>query len=99
MFDLKNRKIFLKKTEYPSIQVKDIFVGAILNVYSRQLKVLEYADEFTKSKFEAQKGKTFAMIKPDCYMNAGKIIIEENGFTIGNIKMARFSQQEAEKFY
>ena len=44
MFDLKNRKIFLKKTEYSSIQVKDIFVGAILNVYSRQLKVLEYAD-------------------------------------------------------
>lgn len=41
------------------------------------------------------------MIKPDCYMNAGKIIniIEENGFTIGNIKMTRFSQQDAEKFY
>jgi nucleoside-diphosphate kinase len=41
------------------------------------------------------------MIKPDCYMNAGKIInlIEENGFTIGNIKMAKFSQQDAEKFY
>lgn len=41
------------------------------------------------------------MIKPDSYLNAGKIInmIEENGFTIGNIKMARFTQQEAEKFY
>lgn len=40
MFDLKNRKIFLKKTEYPTIQLKDIFIGAILNVYSRQLKVI-----------------------------------------------------------
>ncbi len=41
------------------------------------------------------------MIKPDCYMNAGKIVnlIEENGFTvgnykfyIGNIKMAKLTQ-------
>ena len=41
------------------------------------------------------------MIKPDCYMNIGKIIniIEENGFTIGNVKMAKMSQLDAEKFY
>ena len=41
------------------------------------------------------------MIKPDCYMNIGKIIniIEENGFTIGNIKMAKMSTLDAEKFY
>lgn len=51
MFDLKNKKIFLKKTQYPSVQLKDIFIGAILNVYSRQLKVIDYADQFTKSKF------------------------------------------------
>ena len=51
MFDLKNKKIFLKKTQYPSVQLKDIFIGSILNVYSRQLKVIDYADQFTKSKF------------------------------------------------
>jgi nucleoside-diphosphate kinase len=43
-FDLKTRKMFLKKTEYPSIQLKDIFIGAVLNVYARQLKVIDYAD-------------------------------------------------------
>lgn len=39
------------------------------------------------------KYRTFAMIKPDCYMSIGKIInyIEENGFVITNIKMARLS--------
>ena len=51
MFDLKSRKIFLKKTEYPNLQLKDIFIGAVLNVYARQLKVIDYADEFTKAKF------------------------------------------------
>lgn len=41
------------------------------------------------------------MIKPDCYMNIGKIInmIEEDGFTISNIKMAKFSEQDAQQFY
>lgn len=44
MFDMKSRKTFLKRTEYASLQLKDIFIGAVLNVYSRQLKVIEYAD-------------------------------------------------------
>jgi nucleoside-diphosphate kinase len=41
------------------------------------------------------------MIKPDVYMNIGKIInvIEEKGFTISNIKMVKFSEQEAQLFY
>ena len=41
------------------------------------------------------------MIKPDCYLQSGKIInlIEEAGFTIGNVKMARLTQAEAERFY
>jgi nucleoside-diphosphate kinase len=43
-FDLKNKRIFLKRCEYAGIQLKDIFVGAVLNIYSRQLKVIDYAD-------------------------------------------------------
>lgn len=41
------------------------------------------------------------MIKPDCYLNIGKIIntIEEDGFTISNLKMARMSEQDAQQFY
>jgi hypothetical protein len=49
-FDLKNKRIFLKRCEY-NLQLKDIFLGAVLNVYSRQLKVIDYADEFTRTKF------------------------------------------------
>lgn len=56
-FDIKNKRIFLKRCEYAAIQLKDIFVGAVLNVYSRQLKVVDFADEFTRSKFEVQRGK------------------------------------------
>jgi nucleoside-diphosphate kinase len=44
MFDLKSRKMFLKKTEYANIQLKDFFIGAVVNIYSRQLKIIDYAD-------------------------------------------------------
>lgn len=56
-YDIKNKKTFLKRCEYPGLQLKDIFMGATLNVYSRQLKVIDFADEFTRSKFEQQRGK------------------------------------------
>jgi nucleoside-diphosphate kinase len=47
------------------------------------------------------KYRTFAMIKPDCYLNIGKIInmIEEDGFTISNMKIARLTEQDAQQFY
>ena len=46
------------------------------------------------------KFRTFAMIRPDGYLNFGKIInqFEDNGFTIGNIKMARMTRKDAEGF-
>lgn len=43
-YDLKNKKTFLKRCEYPGLQLKDIFMGATLNVYARQLKVIDFAD-------------------------------------------------------
>ena len=41
------------------------------------------------------------MIKPDCYMNIGKIInmIENNQFSISNIKMFKMQISDAEEFY
>ena len=31
-FDIKNKRTFLKKCEYAGIQIKDIFMGAVLNI-------------------------------------------------------------------
>lgn len=50
-FDIKNKRIFLKRCQY-AIQLKDIYIGATLNIYSRQLKVVDFADQFTRGKFE-----------------------------------------------
>ena len=101
MFDIKNKRIFLKRTAYDGISLEDLRVGSIITVYSRQLKVVEYADLFTKGAFEAASERTFAMIKPDAYLNIGKILsqIHQAGFKINQMKMSRFDENSAEVFY
>jgi nucleoside diphosphate kinase len=41
------------------------------------------------------------MIKPDCYQHIGKIldIIEQSGFVVGNIRMAKMTVADTEEFY
>jgi len=57
MWDIKNKKTFLKKTPYPQIQPKDLYLGSVINVFSRQLKIVDYADVFTRKNFEVQREK------------------------------------------
>lgn len=101
MYDLKNRRVFLKRMQMPNLPLSDIFLGNTITVYSRQLKVVEYADVFTRTRFESKKARTFGMIKPDAYQHLGKIIadIQAGGFTITRLKMHRFKQAEAHSFY
>ena len=41
------------------------------------------------------------MIKPDAYLHLGKIIsmVEQTGFIISNLKIAKMTSQNAEEFY
>jgi len=57
MYDLKNKRVFLKKTEMPDLTMQDLYLGSIISVFSRQLKIVEYADVFTKAQFEEVKQK------------------------------------------
>ncbi|KAL4497982.1 hypothetical protein ABPG72_014839 [Tetrahymena utriculariae] len=99
MYDAKTRKLFLKKCDYPSIQLKDLYIGAIVNIFSRQHKIVDYADNYTRNNFDQQRQKTLALIKPDAYTNIGKIIqaIEDNNFTINNLKMCKLNLRDAQE--
>lgn len=101
MYDVKLNRIFLKKVEIPSICLDDFFVGAQVTILSRVLKVTDYGDVHTRKKFEVDKSRTFAMIKPDAYGNMGKIFdrIAQEGFIINKLKMSKFNRQSATCFY
>lgn len=82
------------------ISVHNLYIGSIVTVYSRQLKLVEYGDAFTRSCFSKAKETTFAMIKPDAYVHTGKIIdhIQKSGFLISRLKMGKFSAAGTARF-
>jgi len=88
--------MFIKRMACPGVTLKELYIGSIINVYSRQLKLAEYGDLFTRRKFESTTEKSFALVKPDCYTKTGKIITElyRNGFNITKLKMSRFGRQQ-----
>ncbi|XP_051782089.1 nucleoside diphosphate kinase 7 isoform X1 [Erpetoichthys calabaricus] len=101
MFDVKNQRIFLRRTKYDCLHLEDLFVGNRLNIFSRQLHLIDYGDQHTASKLGSKKQRTLAMIKPDAVAKMGTIIqlINDAGLTITKAKMTTFSRKEAVDFY
>ena len=102
MFDIKNQKIFLKRRVVPEISIKDLYKGSDINIFSRKHKLIDYGDEYTKNHFEEIRSSTYGMIKPDGYLNIGKIIdmiYNAGNFTIVKLKLCKMSLENAAEFY
>jgi nucleoside-diphosphate kinase len=55
MIDLKNKKIFLKKCPCPpEIASSDLFLGSKILLFSRELEIVDYGDQFTRTKLQMQ---------------------------------------------
>jgi len=48
MYDLKTKRMFLKRCPYPSLTLRDLFVGATVTVFGRSLKIVDFGDEHTR---------------------------------------------------
>lgn len=101
MHDVKNRRTFLKRTKYEDLRVEDLFIGNKVNVFSRQLVLIDYGDQYTARQLGSRKEKTLALIKPDAVSKAGEIIemINKSGFTITKLRMMTLSRKEAADFH
>merc|ERR1719359_1737542 len=91
--------MFLKRAAFGHIQSEDLYLGAILNVYSRQVKIVEYGDVFTRNELEGKKSRTLALVKPDAYPHLGKIIKEiyKMNFIIAQMRMVKMTKADAEE--
>jgi len=101
LFDIKNKRVFLKRVALPSLSLTDLYLGATLSVYARQLKVVEFCDSFTKQK--CGKAKSFLVL----IMNANKSpylgqaisnIESTQDLRVSQMKMLRLSVQDAQLF-
>ncbi len=101
MIDIKNRRLFLKRSKCDHVRLQDLFIGAIINIHSRQLTIIEFGDEFTTKKLKSRKEKTLGIVKPDCVSKMGDIFdrVAREDFVICQAKMVQLSQKEAAEFY
>lgn len=100
MFDIKNKRAFLKRSEYCELGVGDFHIGSYVTVHARQLEIIQYADAFTKRTLEARKGRTLALVKPDAYNNIGSIMtaISDIGLQVSRLRMVKMTPEQAEIF-
>ncbi|XP_051871032.1 nucleoside diphosphate kinase 7 isoform X4 [Pristis pectinata] len=89
MFDIKNHRTFLKRTKYDELRSEDLFVGSIITVYARQLRLVDYGDQYTARRLGSKKQKTLGVIKPSTDTKLGKLIdqIYSLGLVITRAKM------------
>lgn len=89
MFDLKNRRAFLKKTPIPTLAMEDLFLGAVVAVYARQLKVVEFGDAFTEQRFATTRQRAYAVVSEKFAKQLGKTInaFQKSGFSVADLKM------------
>lgn len=82
---------------YPDLQLKDLFIGNILPIYGRQMKIVGYADEVTKRQFISIESRTITFISLKSFDNIGKIISdgENMGYVISNLRMIYLNSQDA----
>lgn len=65
MYDMKNKKKFFSRSRIDSVSVNQLFLGNKINVCSRQLEIVDFGDEYTRSILAASQERTLAIIKPD----------------------------------
>ncbi|KAL0212028.1 hypothetical protein RCL1_005654 [Eukaryota sp. TZLM3-RCL] len=72
--DPKLRRVFLRRLPYPSITLKDLVVGNTLEIHSRQMKIVDYGDAFTRETLQGCREDTFMIIPPHAFEATGLII-------------------------
>jgi len=89
MYDLKNRRTFLKRSDYPSVTAKDLYKGSVITVYSRQLTIVDYGDKYTAGVFEGANASVGVLVAPSAVSSMGRIIdaIFQSGQTVSELRL------------
>lgn len=89
MYDLKNKKIFLKRTRIQDVSLQDLYIGSAVNIFSRQLVIVGYGDAFTQNALGKSLESLCVVIGPAKYAEMGNIIDHalKAGFYVAGIRM------------
>ena len=101
IFDVRQRRTFLKKTTNHNVKLEDLYIGNKLLINGRQYDVIGYNDEKTAATFNTTSQHTYAMLKPGFSQYLGEAIerIIQNDLTIANLRFGVISRDVAARFY
>ena len=92
MFDMRMKKMFLKKTTTDQIRQADLYIGNTNTLY--------FDDEVTCNNFAQEHQDTFDLIKPGSMDKMGTILtdIHQAGFTLARTKLVHLNELKAGQF-
>lgn len=101
MYDVKNKRTFLKRCKYPQVVLEDLFIGALVTVYARQVKVVDFGDPFTKRQLTLARSRTIALLKPKQWGRLGVVVdaLYKNNFVISRMRSVQFSPSQAQEYF
>ncbi|KAF1332027.1 Nucleoside diphosphate kinase, partial [Globisporangium splendens] len=89
-----NKRVFLKRIRIPTVTLDDLVPGGSVTVYSRQLTVLDAANEHTRQLLKKKAAKALFVIRPKGYAHMGVVIkiLEQSGLVLLNAVMVQLRQ-------
>lgn len=89
MYDIKNKRMFLKRVKYQQLTAKELFVGASVTVYSRVLKLVDFGDEVTRRQFSKNE-EAFVFLPSPIMAEIGSLLqfAHANDMRVINLRMA-----------
>eukprot|EP00922_Rhytidocystis_sp_ex-Travisia-forbesii_P040134 GHVS01059687.1.p1 GENE.GHVS01059687.1~~GHVS01059687.1.p1 ORF type:complete len:375 (+),score=30.25 GHVS01059687.1:2034-3158(+) len=87
MWDLRTRRLFLKRCRFP-VDEKELCIGAVVTVYSRQLKIVDFADSYTRTHFNKVQRSALLMVPVSALDHLGKTlsILQQHDILLTQIK-------------
>ncbi|VDD74977.1 unnamed protein product, partial [Mesocestoides corti] len=101
MYDLKHHRLFLRKLKQADLKVSDLYIGSSVNILSRHLRIVQFADEFTSNALSGNSERCVCIISPLGTCSAGKYIgqFEDNGFKIVNLKLLYLDSTDVRTYF
>jgi len=100
IMDMTHKRRFLRRLKVDTVTFSELYLENVINIYSRQMTVVEYADSCTSQYMEPRTQRAFLLIKPEAIKHLGNILMEiEKNFRVLRAKMCTLTKYEGEKFY
>lgn len=97
LFDIKNKRVFLRRCPFPSLKLSDLFLGAKLTVYARQMTVVDYGDSHTRRLLGNTNEIAFGLVTPAALRGVSKILtaINDAELQVAQLRLVQLNREDA----